>query len=143
MTEPTIREARLAKITAPFVGSKAELLEEHPDCSEELSLLGSGLHSIKKLVHISPPVNGNGEVWKGLITRAENGEGSALYAPRWKGTVYRYAAIIRCSPQGAARLCSAGSGRSQIDRGISRAEETQAKSIGRKRNETEDRRADA
>jgi hypothetical protein len=37
----------------------------------ELSLVGSGLHTIKKLVHISPPVNENGAVWKGLITRAE------------------------------------------------------------------------
>jgi hypothetical protein len=72
MAELTLCEARLAKIIAPFEGRHAELLEEHPDCSEELALLSTGLHTIKQLIHISPPINGNGAVWKELITRAEN-----------------------------------------------------------------------
>jgi hypothetical protein len=52
MAEPTLCEARLDKIIASFEGKHAELLKEHPDCSEELSLLGAGLHTIKQLIHI-------------------------------------------------------------------------------------------
>jgi hypothetical protein len=62
MSEPTLCEARLAKIITSFEGRHAELLEEHPDCSEELSLLSTGLHTIKQIIHISPPVNGKGAV---------------------------------------------------------------------------------
>jgi hypothetical protein len=57
MAEPTLCEARLAKIIASFEGRHAELLEEHPDYSEELALLSTGLHTSKLLIHISPPVN--------------------------------------------------------------------------------------
>jgi hypothetical protein len=71
MAEPTLCEARLAKIIASFEGKRAELLEENPDCSEELSLLSAGLQTIKQIIHISPPANGNSAVWKELITRAE------------------------------------------------------------------------
>jgi hypothetical protein len=71
MAEPTLCEARLNKIIASFEGKYAELLRDHPDCSEELSLLGAGLHTIKQLIHISPPANGNGAVWKELIAKAE------------------------------------------------------------------------
>jgi hypothetical protein len=72
MAKPTPCEARLAKIIASFEGRQAELLEEHTDCSEELSLLGTGLYTFKQLIHISPPVNGNGAVWTELFTRAES-----------------------------------------------------------------------
>jgi hypothetical protein len=71
MAEPTLCEAQLDKIIASFEGKHAELFKGHPDCSEELSLLSAGLHTIKQLIHISPPANGNGAVWKELISKAE------------------------------------------------------------------------
>jgi hypothetical protein len=64
-------ETRWGKIISSFEKNHEELLEEHPDCSEELALLRTGLHTIGQLIHISPPVNGNGAVWKELIARAE------------------------------------------------------------------------
>jgi hypothetical protein len=136
MAEPTLCEARLAKIITFFEGKQGELLEEHPDCSEELSLLSTGLHTIKQLIHISPPVNGNGAVWKELITRAET-EREVLC--KHLGGKTLFTAMLRLY----VIHCPAGVGRTQIERGISRPEETQAKSLGRHRKETEDRRADA
>jgi hypothetical protein len=61
----------LGKIVSSFENNHKELLEGHPDCSEELALLITGLHTIRQLIHISPPVNENGAVWKELIARAE------------------------------------------------------------------------
>jgi hypothetical protein len=71
MTGPTVCESRWGEIIASFEKKHKELLEEHPDCSEELALLRTGLHTIRQLIHISPPVNGNGAVWKELIARAD------------------------------------------------------------------------
>jgi hypothetical protein len=43
MAEPPLCEARQSKIIESFKEKRAELLEENPDCSEELSLLSAGL----------------------------------------------------------------------------------------------------
>jgi hypothetical protein len=39
MTEPTVCETRWDKIISSFQSNHKELLEGHPDCSEELALL--------------------------------------------------------------------------------------------------------
>jgi hypothetical protein len=143
MAEPIFCEARLVKIIASFEGRHADLVEEHPDCSEELSLLSTGLHTIKQLIPISPPVNGYGAVWKELITRAETERavlckhigGKALFTAMLR----LYAALHRELRDTALPVW----GQTEIDRGISRAEETQAKSLRRRCNETKDRKADA
>jgi hypothetical protein len=70
MTELTVCETRWSKIISYFEKNHSELLG-HPDCSEELALLRTGLHAIGQRIHISAPVNGNGAVWKELIARAE------------------------------------------------------------------------
>jgi hypothetical protein len=59
------------KIIASYEGKHVELLTEHPDCSEEQSLLSAGLRTIKQVIHSSPPANGNGALWRELITKAE------------------------------------------------------------------------
>jgi hypothetical protein len=71
MTEPTVCETRWDKIISSFKKNHEELLEGHPDCSEELALLKSCPHTRGQLIHISPPINGKGAMWKELIARAE------------------------------------------------------------------------
>jgi hypothetical protein len=71
MTGPTVYESRWGEIISSFEKKHKELLEGQPDCSEELALLKTGLHTIRQLIRISPPVNGNGVVWKELIARAD------------------------------------------------------------------------
>jgi hypothetical protein len=71
MTGPTVCETRWSEIISSFEGNYNNLLEAHPDCSEELALLRKGLQTIGQLIHISPPGNGNGVVWKELIAKAE------------------------------------------------------------------------
>jgi hypothetical protein len=71
MTGPTTWEARLAKVVSSFEGRRNDLLQVHPDCSEELALLRSGLQTIRQLIHISPPANGDGVVWKDPVAKAE------------------------------------------------------------------------
>jgi hypothetical protein len=71
MTEPRVCESRWAKIISSFEGKHNNLLEAHPDCSEELALLRTGLQTIGQLIHISPPANGNSREWKELVARAE------------------------------------------------------------------------
>jgi hypothetical protein len=71
MTGPTVCEIRWSKIISSFGGKHTELLEAHPDCSEELALLRTGLQTIGQLIHISPPANGDGVVWKDLAAKAE------------------------------------------------------------------------
>jgi hypothetical protein len=34
-------------------------------------LIRTALNTIGQLIHISPSLNGNGAVWKGLVTKAE------------------------------------------------------------------------
>jgi hypothetical protein len=64
-------ETRWAKIISSFEGKHKGLLEAHPGCSEELTLLRTGLQTIGQLIHISPPANGNSILWKDLVARAE------------------------------------------------------------------------
>jgi hypothetical protein len=71
MTGLTVCETRWAAIISSFEGKHDELLEEHPDCTEELALLRTGLQTIGHLIHVSPPANGNGRPWKELVAKAE------------------------------------------------------------------------
>jgi hypothetical protein len=71
MTGPTVCETRWAAIISSFEGKHDELLAGHPDCSEELALLRTGLQTIGQLIRVSPPANGNGGLWKELVARAE------------------------------------------------------------------------
>jgi hypothetical protein len=71
MTGPTVCETRWSEVVSSFEGNHKKLLEAHPDCSEELSLLRKGLHTIGQLIRISPPANGNGVAWKDLLAKAE------------------------------------------------------------------------
>jgi hypothetical protein len=69
--EPTACETRSKAIESSFQSDYEDLTERNPDCQEELELLKNGLCTIGQLIHTSPSVNGNGRVWKELITRAE------------------------------------------------------------------------
>jgi hypothetical protein len=48
-----------------------ELIARHTDCAEDNALLQKALNTISKLLHISPPINGNGPVWQELLSKAE------------------------------------------------------------------------
>jgi hypothetical protein len=106
-------ETRWANIISSFEGEYNDLLEAHPDCSEELSHLRTGLKTIGQLIHISPPGNGNGDVWKDLIARAEaerlvlckHQDGKALFT----ATLRLYATLhreLRDSAQSAQQSSS-------------------------------------
>jgi hypothetical protein len=47
------------------------VLASHPDCKEELGMIHAALITIRRLVHTSPSINGNGTVWKDLVIKAE------------------------------------------------------------------------
>jgi hypothetical protein len=70
--EPTACETRWKAIES-FHSNHEELSERNPDCQKELELLKSGLRTIGQHIHTSPSVNGNGNgrVWKELVTKAE------------------------------------------------------------------------
>jgi hypothetical protein len=99
MTGPTVCDTRWTKIISSFDGNHNDLLEAHPDCSEELALLRTGLQTIGQLIHISPPENGDGVVWKYLVAKAEaervvlckHLDGKALFTARLR----LYAALHR------------------------------------------------
>jgi hypothetical protein len=71
ITGSTVCQTRWGAIISSFEKNQDELLAGHPDCSEELALLTTGLHTIEQLIHISLPVNGKGAVCKELIARVE------------------------------------------------------------------------
>jgi hypothetical protein len=64
-------ESRWGIIISSFEKNHDDLLEGHPDSSEELAFLRTGLHTIGRLIDISSPANGNGGLRKELIARAE------------------------------------------------------------------------
>jgi hypothetical protein len=66
MTAPTVRETRWREIINSFESNYDELLAGHTDCHEEVWLIRSALVKTGQLIHISPPVDGNGAVWKKL-----------------------------------------------------------------------------
>jgi hypothetical protein len=68
MTGPTVW---WSAIITPFERNHDDLIAGHPDCIEEIELLRTALLTIGQLIHISPPVNGNGAMWKELIATAE------------------------------------------------------------------------
>jgi hypothetical protein len=70
--EPTACETRWKAIESSFHSNYEELSEQNLDCQEELELLKIGLRTIGQLIHTSPSVNGNGRVWKELVTKAES-----------------------------------------------------------------------
>jgi hypothetical protein len=71
MRGPTVCETQWGAIISSFERNQDELIAGHPECTEELALLRTGLHTIGQLTDISPPIYGNGAVWKELIARAE------------------------------------------------------------------------
>jgi hypothetical protein len=99
MARPTVCKTRWTKIISSFEGNHNDLLEAHPDCSEERPLLRTGLQRIGQQNHISPPENGDGVVWKDLVVEAENDrvvlckklDGKALF----KAMLRLYAALHR------------------------------------------------
>jgi hypothetical protein len=82
-----------------FNNKHDDIVARHPDCTEELWLIRTALHTIGQLIHIAPPVNGNGALWERLVTRAEaertilckHLDGKALFT----GILRLYAAIHR------------------------------------------------
>jgi hypothetical protein len=99
MTEPTACETRWKEIVASFEKNLENLARSNPDCQEELELLRNGLLTIGQLIHTSPSINGNGTVWKELISKSETErtvlckhlDGKALFT----ATLRLYAAIHR------------------------------------------------
>jgi hypothetical protein len=64
-------EPRWAAVVSSFERKHDELVARHPDCAEDIALLRKALTTISKLIHISPPINGNGPVWQELLSNAE------------------------------------------------------------------------
>jgi hypothetical protein len=99
MTEPTACETRWKAIVASFERNHEDLARSNPDCREELELLRNDLRTIGQLIHTSPSTNGNGAVWKELISKTEAGrtvfcmhlDGKALFT----ATLCLYATIHR------------------------------------------------
>jgi hypothetical protein len=113
MAVPTVCETRWGEIVTLFKNKHDDLVVRHPDCTEELILIRTALHTIGQLIHIPPPLNGNGAVWKGLVTKAEaertvlnkHLDGKALFT----GILRLYAAIhlgrskLNCRRNSASR----------------------------------------
>jgi hypothetical protein len=99
MAGPTVCETRWGEIGTSFNNKHDDPVARHPDCTEELGLIQTLLHTIGQLIHISIAVNGNGALWKGLVSNAEaertvlckHLEGKALFP----GILRLYAAIHR------------------------------------------------
>jgi hypothetical protein len=62
MTGLTVCEKQCGTIISSFERNQDKLIAGHLDCTEEIALLRTGLHTIGQLIHISPPVNGKGVV---------------------------------------------------------------------------------
>jgi hypothetical protein len=98
MAEPTACEKRRAETLASFQRNLDDLNGKHPESSEDIKLLHAGLLTIGQFIKTSPRVNGNGAVWKGILTRAEaenavlckHYEGKALFT----GLIHLYAAAL-------------------------------------------------
>jgi hypothetical protein len=58
-------------VISSFERKHDELIAGHQDCAEDIGLLRTALTTIRKPIHISPSVNGNGPVWEELISKAE------------------------------------------------------------------------
>jgi hypothetical protein len=71
MAGPILGETRWGEIVTSFNNNYDDLVTRHPDCTEELGRIRTALHTIGQLIHISPAVNGNGALWKGLVAKAE------------------------------------------------------------------------
>jgi hypothetical protein len=71
MTQPTVCETRLAEKLASFERQHDALIEAHLDSNEEIVLVRTLILTIRRFVHISSRVNGNGAVWKELTEKAE------------------------------------------------------------------------
>jgi hypothetical protein len=99
MAGPTVCETRWGEIVTSFKNNHDDLDKRHPDCTEELGLIQTALHTIGQLIHISPTVNGNDALLKGLVAKAEaertplskHLDGKALFT----GILRLYAAIHR------------------------------------------------
>jgi hypothetical protein len=99
MATPTVCETRWKEVLNCYENKHDELLAGHPDCREEIGLVLTAIIKIGQLIHTSPPVNGNGAVWKELVARAEaeitvlskHLDGNALFT----GILCLYAAIHR------------------------------------------------
>jgi hypothetical protein len=84
---------------ASFERNHEELTANNPDRQEEIELLGNGMHTIGKLIHTSPSINGNSAVWNKLIMKSEAErrvlckplDGKALFT----AMLHLYAAIHR------------------------------------------------
>jgi hypothetical protein len=71
MAAPTVCEQRWREILNSFENKYDELIAGHQDCQKEMGLVRTAIIKIGQLIHISPPINGNGAVWNELVTRAE------------------------------------------------------------------------
>jgi hypothetical protein len=70
MARPTVCEARWAVVVSSFERKHDELVARHPNCAEDIALLQRALNTISKVLHISPPIDGNGPVWQELLSKA-------------------------------------------------------------------------
>jgi hypothetical protein len=99
MARPTVCETRWVAIISSFERNSEQLAGNHPDCTEDIALLHTGLKTIGQLILKSPPVNGNGSTWKELLDKAESEravlckhlDGKALFTAMLR----MYAAIYR------------------------------------------------
>jgi hypothetical protein len=71
MAGPTVYETRWGEIVTSFNNNYDDIVARHPECTEKLGLIRTALHTIGQLIHISPAVNRNGALWKGLVAKEE------------------------------------------------------------------------
>jgi hypothetical protein len=71
MVGPTACGKRWAEILAYLERNIEELLTKYQATVEEIRLIQTGLIAIGQVINNSPRVNGKGDAWKEIITRAE------------------------------------------------------------------------
>jgi hypothetical protein len=64
MAGPTAYASRWDDIRASFERHRDDLAASYPDALEEIALIHTALINIGQLIRSSPPINGNGTVWK-------------------------------------------------------------------------------
>jgi hypothetical protein len=63
---------RWAMILSSYEKNMDDLSNKSPDCIEQIRLIHAGLVTIGQLIHDSSPVNGDGNTWKQIISKAED-----------------------------------------------------------------------
>jgi hypothetical protein len=104
MAEPTACEKRWAEILASFQRYLDNLTGKNPEFIEDIKVLLAGLLTIGQVIQSSPRVNGNGAVWKGIITRDKAERAVLCKAPGGDSTLRRHDSPLCRHPRRVEKL---------------------------------------